>query len=79
MTREQFLNKVKEMLPDMNLMLLEKAEEVLLTGAFDLESYEDNYLLPKIFLSAMGEEIKFQFEPFSKVDKKTRNNIINVL
>ena len=75
MTELQFLDKIKEMLPDLNRLILEKAKKVFSSGAVDTESYENNYLLPKIFLCAMGKEISWQYEPHSKKDKKVVKNL----
>jgi hypothetical protein len=82
MTKEQFLEKVKEMLEDGFVeFVMERAGKVLKSGAINLEDYENDYVLPKLFMSAMGEEIKFQYEPFSH-DKsmiRERNNIAKFL
>jgi hypothetical protein len=74
-TREQFLEKVGELLPDLNTFIMEKAEKALKSGALDLEKYEDNYLLPKIFMYAMGKEIKDQYKPYNKKDVTVGNNL----
>jgi hypothetical protein len=79
MTKEQFLSKVEELLPDLNELIREKAQTLLNSGAVDLESYSDNFLLPKIFISAMGEEIKNQFAPPIKKEIKVRDNIVHFL
>jgi len=79
MNKEQFLSKVNEMIPDMNEWIIKKAESIVASGAVDLESYDDNYLLPKIFMSAMGAEIRFQYKPHATRDIKLRNNIETML
>jgi hypothetical protein len=79
MDKQQFLDKVKEITIEMQDWIMKKAEESLKSGAFDINDYEDNYILPKIFISAMGEEIKFQYKPFDRKDVKTRDNLINFL
>jgi hypothetical protein len=79
MTEQEFLDKVNEMIPDMNDWIIEKAKHIIQSGAIDLESYENNYLLPKIFISAMGAEIRFQYKPHATKDIKLRNNIESML
>lgn len=79
MTKDEFISKIKEMLPDLNNLILEKANKALNSGAFDLEDYDDNFLLPKIFMSAMGKEIEWQYKPHNKRDTKVRNNLSNFL
>jgi hypothetical protein len=79
MTEEQFLEKVREMLPELNELIMAKAQKVFKSGAIEPSDYEDNYLLPKIFISAMGREIERQYKPFMRQDVSTRNNLYNFL
>ena len=75
MKKQDFLNKVQSMLPDLNEMIMERAVKAFDSGAVDTESFEDNFILPKIFMSAMGEEIKFQYKPHDKKNIKVRDNL----
>lgn len=75
MNKKQFLRKVKEMIKDMEKDCLEKAKLAFDSGAFDPESYEDNFILPKIFMSAYGERIKWNYQPHSKEHIGERNNL----
>lgn len=79
MTEQEFLDKVNKILPDINELIIKKAKHIIKSGAIDLESYEDSYLLPKIFMSAMGTEIRFQYKPHATKDIKLRNNLENLL
>ena len=80
MTREQFLEKVKEMLgEDFEKFVMGRAEKALNSGAFDLDDYGNDFILPKIFMSAMGEEIKFQYAPHGKKEIQARNNLTHFL
>lgn len=78
-TKDQFMAKVQEMVSELPEFIMERAEKAWNSGAFDPEKYEDNYLLPKIFMSAMGEEIKWQFKPLDKNSLKERDNLIHFL
>ena len=74
MTEKQFLEKVIEMLPQVNNLILEKAKKVFSSGAIEPSLYEDNYRLPKIFLCAVGKEISWQYDVHSKeYDKIVKN------
>ena len=75
MTHEQFLTKVAELLPDLDKWILEKAESITKSGAIEFSDFEDNYALPKAFLSAMGKEIEFQYRPLDAQGKKVAKNI----
>ena len=81
MTKEEFLEKVKSMLgEDFENFIMNRAEKVVKSGAINFEDYEsDSYLLPKIFMSAIGEEIKFQYAPHDPKSIRVRNNIANFL
>jgi len=75
-TKEQFLKKVDEMTgEEFKKWIMEKAEKAFTSGAISGEDFEDNYLLPKIFMSALGEEIKFQYKPLNKKHLNIRNNL----
>jgi len=75
----QFIKKVNELIRENNKMIKDRAEKVLKAGCIELSDYEDNYILPKIFMYAIGEEMKFQWKPFSGNDLKTAKNIIYFL
>jgi len=75
MTEKQFLEKINEMLPDLNRLILEKANKVFSSGAIEPLDYEDDFLLPKIFMSAMGSEIKWKYGHYLKGNVQVRNNL----
>lgn len=81
MTREQFLEKVEEIIPDIADLIREKANTVLESGAIDLESWEDNYLLPKLFIVAMGKEIAMRYKHPNETIKNVRtiNNMYRMM
>ena len=75
MTKDQFLVKVKKLLPDLNNMILEKANKAFDSGAINSEDFENDYLLSKIFLSAIGGEIKSHYAPSNIRYVRLRNNL----
>jgi hypothetical protein len=75
MTKEQFLGKVKEMLPELNDLIVQKAESISKSGCIDFDDFEDNFFLPKVFISAMGEMIRDQYRPLSNEGINVRDNI----
>ena len=79
MTEEQFLQYVENMLPELNQLIMEKARKVVYDKIVDLDEWEDNYLLPKIFLSAMGQEIGWQYKPHDRDHWKKRDKIARSL
>lgn len=66
MTKNQFRTKTKQLKKEISKLIDNRVEKVINSGCVDFDSYENNFLLPKIFIAAMGDEIKFQFKPLSK-------------
>lgn len=75
MTRTQYRKKCKQLKKNAMQLIDTGIEKALKSGSIDLADYEDNYILPKIVLSAIGHEIAYQFAPHSKEDKKAVENL----
>ena len=76
MSPEQFKSKVIELFDNCKTFTLEKSiNKILNSGSIDLESYEDNYLLPKAFITAYFEEQAHQYRPYNK---EARNEVDNI-
>ena len=75
MTKEDCLQKIEEMIPDVVSLIRNRAGEYLGYGAIELEDYEDDYVLPKIFIYAVADEIKFQFKPLYAEHLKEAKNL----
>jgi len=73
-TKEQCLGKVAEMAAQISKHIREKAVQLLNSGAVDLESYQDDYILPKILLVACLEHEADQWRPFPE-NKQARREI----
>lgn len=52
MTKAQFDAKINELLVDTKHALKEQAKGLLSTGAVDMESADDNFILPKLVWAA---------------------------
>lgn len=79
MIEQQFKNKVNDLKDQIDELIDNRVEKILQSGCIDLNNYEDNYILPKIFIYAIGEEIKFQFKPLHKKHLKEANNMIHFM
>ncbi|MFX0183346.1 MAG: hypothetical protein ACFE95_09730 [Candidatus Hodarchaeota archaeon] len=79
MTEEQFKSKVKDLKKGVNKLIDNRIEKILQSGCVDLNDYEDNYILPKMFIYAVAEEIKFQFKPLLEKHLKEGKNMINFM
>lgn len=79
MTEQQFKSKVNDLKDQINELIDNRINRILQSGCIDLNDFEDNYILPKIFIYAIAEEIKFQFKPLDKKHLKEANNMINFM
>lgn len=77
MTRNEFLEKVEELKESVNDLIDEKADKLLKSGAIDLKNYDNDFRLPKMFMCAIGNEIKFQYKPLY-TDKQVDEEIFNL-
>jgi hypothetical protein len=77
MTKEQFIAKYNEMVDkEVTKYLAHKAESLAASGAIDWESYDDNYLLPKLALSVALKSLADEFVPLD-FTKKLRDDARN--
>jgi len=77
MTKEQFMDRVADMLPELSSLVMDRASKIADSGCVDLASYDDDFRLPKMFMAAMGAEIAWQYKPIS-MDRKERRIIKNI-
>ncbi|MDE2019110.1 MAG: hypothetical protein KGJ13_02055 [Patescibacteria group bacterium] len=75
MTRESFEQKVSAMLTDLDIQKYAKKAIDKAYSAMDVEGAEDNFMLPKAFLTAMFRELAFQCEPSTDEGKADAKNI----
>ena len=78
MTKEEFIMRVAEMIPDLTSLVMDRARKLMDSGAIDLEEWDNNYRLPKIFMQAMGKEIASQYRTTDR-DLPTVENISRFL
>lgn len=77
MTHTQAMRKIRSMLPEVREQIIIEAERLLKSGGVDLESYDDNFVLPKIVLVAAMHKASRQWSPLSwdKASQKTLKNL----
>jgi hypothetical protein len=63
MTKTQFRKKTKSLKPEINKLIDEAIEKLLNSGCVELSDYENNYILPKLFMAAFSSRLKSRFEP----------------
>ena len=76
-TKEQCLEKVAEMAAQISKRIREKAVQLLNSGGVDIESYENDYRLPKIILVACLEHEADSWRPLTE-NKAARKAIANL-
>ena len=57
MTKKQALAKIKVLLNQKKLYIIQEAERLLNSGAIDLDSWENDFLLPRAILYVAMENI----------------------
>jgi len=73
---ERFWNHFNDMVDgDLRDFLKKKAQDILNSGAIDIEDYDNDYRLPKLVLCATLKDARWQYEPFNEPDKKTIKNL----
>lgn len=75
MTKEQIRQKIDELLTTNTVEIRKRIEKVLASSCLSLECWEDDYRLPKILMSAVCEEMAFQWYPLNDQDKEELQNI----
>ena len=78
MTEDEFLIKVASMMPDLTSLVMDRAHELVNSGAINFEEWDNNWHLPKIFMQAMGREITAQYKTSDR-DQTIAANISFVL
>lgn len=66
MTQYEFDGKIKELLFDVNSELYKEMHRLFKCGGVEPEQYEDNYLLPKMLLTAALGKIVNAYAPMDK-------------
>jgi hypothetical protein len=74
-TKEQFLEKVEELIATATANLRQNAERLFSCGGMDPESYEDDYALPKIILCAALRDEANSWFPHNKEHRKDVQNL----
>lgn len=75
MTKEQFDAKWNELQKDLIPYMNELKNRAWSYGAFDKDSYDDDFQLPKIILCAVLNATKDQYMPFTPEGKKEVKNL----
>ena len=78
-TKEKFLERIKEKLPELNKDILETAESLWLSGAIDPEDWDSNYALPMVFMSAYADKMRSDYMPITPRMIRERNNLSRII
>lgn len=79
MTEVSFRRKVEGLANDVRAFIIEKAAKLMKSGGVSLDDYEEeSYLLPKLFICAIGDELKWQYYPTAARSKEYDSTIKNI-
>ena len=79
MTEQQLYQKTLELMEQVSERISDQIKTALKSGAINLDQYEDNYLLPKILVTAILRQNADDYEPIGARDKKEVKNIGYIL
>ncbi len=79
MTREDARNKSLEVADNFFRQVKSKIDSALNSGCIDLESYENNYVLPRIIVEAVLKDVYESNLPPTKEWRKEVDNIYKFL
>ena len=77
MTKKQFWKNFNELKRESLKAMTKKAEKALKSGAIDLKSYEDDFRLPKVVMTAICENLASNVG-WKPHDKKLLNELKNL-
>ena len=75
MTKNDFNNRIKEMLVDCQEYLLKDCNRLFESGGIDPEEFENDYILPKIILAVALKNLSYQYYPLHKEGKAQAKNL----
>lgn len=80
MTKKEARKKTRELIRRSADRMRKNVERVFLSGAVNLPSYEDNYVLPTAIMLALLEEEMTEFRPapFSQYKRQIENDAENI-
>lgn len=78
MTSEKVLEKVVELIQDIEPGIYKEAERLLDSGAVEVSEYEDNFILPKMLVSVALEKISGDLRPPKSVSASVKRDIANL-
>lgn len=81
MTKQQVEQKTRQLIRESAKHMRANIKRALNSGAIDISSYDDDFLLPKIIFQALLKEEQHQYKCHSDKDKhnKTIDNIYLML
>jgi hypothetical protein len=75
MTKAQFMKKTRGLIKTTNAEIFKKAKVFIDSGAVDFADYENNFILPKIFMAAACQDMAWQWRPLSDKYRKIVENV----
>ena len=75
MTKTQLRKKFRELKRNNNELMDELFEKALRSGAFEIKRYEDDFVLPRIIMSAICKQLHSQWEPLTPEWRKEAKNL----
>jgi hypothetical protein len=75
MEKQDCLNKIDEMIPDMVQYVKERAEYYLRSGAIDMDEFDSDFVLPKVLLHVCLNDASGQYKPLWAEAQEVAKNL----
>jgi hypothetical protein len=75
MEKQDCLNKIDEMIPDMVEYVKKRAERYLSSGAIDMDEFDSDFVLPKVLLHVCLNDASDQYKPLWAEAQEVAKNL----
>lgn len=79
-TKEQTIEKVENLIVDIQKHMTERLEQIINSGAINFEEYNNDYILPKMIIQALlqKEQNLYQFPKGFYNERKLKKEVKNI-
>ena len=75
MTKRQYMKRIRELIRTQNKAIIERAEQLWRSGAFDPQDYDDDFTLPKAVIHTLDKEMAANWRPWSADSRALAANL----
>ena len=72
MTENQLFMKIDELACKLPADVIKRYKRIKASGALNYEDYQDDYLLPKMLITAILRDLEFQYKPLAATNQQNK-------